>query len=77
MKGRTRHHLVGLANIILNFTKVRMEEKTMATLGKTLRSGVTAALLMAGTTTMSQGQFVSSESGPEVGPGGDWAIQLR
>ena len=49
----------------------------MASLGKTLRIGVTAALLLAGTTTLSQGQFVGSESGPEVGPGGAWAIQLR
>ena len=49
----------------------------MAPVGKTLRIGVTAALLLAGTTTLSRGQFVGSESGPEVGPGGDWAIQLR
>jgi len=54
-----------------------MEENTMATLGKTLRIGVTAALLLAGTTTMTQGQIAGSEFGPEVGPGGAWAIQLR
>jgi hypothetical protein len=77
MKGRTRHDLVGLANVILDFTKVRMEENTMAPVGKTIRIGVTAALLLAGTTTRTQGQFVGSESGPEVGPGGAWAIQLR
>ena len=49
----------------------------MAPVGKTIRIGVTAALLLAGTTTMTQGQFVGSESGPEVGPGGAWGIQLR
>jgi hypothetical protein len=68
---------VGSANAVVDFTKVRMEEHTMATVGKTIRIGVTAALLLAGTTTMTQGQVVGSESGPEVGPGGDWAIQLR
>jgi hypothetical protein len=54
-----------------------MEENTMATVGKTIRIGVTAALLLASTTTLTQGQVSGSESGPEVGPGGDWAIQLR
>jgi len=49
----------------------------MASIGKTLRIGVTAALLLAGTTTMTQGQIAGSEFGPEVGPGGAWAIQLR
>jgi len=49
----------------------------MALVGKTIRIGVTAALLLAGTTTRTQGQVIGSESGPEVGPGGAWAIQLR
>jgi hypothetical protein len=54
-----------------------MEEHTMATVGKTIRIGVTTALLLASTTTLTQGQISGSESGPAVGPGGDWAIQLR
>jgi len=53
-----------------------MEEKTMSTLGKTLRIGVTAAWLLA-STTVTQGQVSGTDSGPEAGPGGDWALHFR
>lgn len=63
----------GPANAVLDFTNLRMEENTMATVGKTIRRGVTAALLLAGTSTMTHG-FIGAE---EFGPSGDWAIQIR
>src|SRR5438128_823922 len=60
----------------MDFTHVRMEENSMATVGKTIRSSVTAALLLAGTTTMTRGQ-VGPEAGAEFGPAGDWAIHIK
>ena len=48
----------------------------MATVGKTIRRSVTAALLLAGTTTMTRGQ-VGPDAGAEFGPAGDWAIHIK
>src|SRR2546426_4677144 len=69
-------HLVGPASVMLDFTHVRMEEHSMATVGKTIRRSVTAALLLAGTTTMTRGQ-VGPDAGAEFGPAGDWAIHIK
>ena len=47
----------------------------MATVGKTIRRSVTAALLLAGTTTVTRGQ-VGPDADTEFGPAGAWAIHI-
>lgn len=54
---------------------LRKEVRTMATVRKTVRTGVAAVLLLGGLTTGAQGLI--GAGGADFGPGGGWGIQIR